>query len=762
MNGTTTDLALSGDLGRTGLVVAVAVAALGVVLLAFELRRSLLPGSGARRGLAWATALSGLGATAALLAAVLRPVRVETDGLKVGPRVVVLVDRSRSMDLPSGSGAETRRDVAAKVVADLQARGGDVRLVLAGFGGGPALALDAELRPVEATPLSARPVTRSDLVAGLESIAASVEEAPRAIIVVSDGRLDRPTEEHAGDRGSLGLGGLEVPVHAVPVTTHVPADASIRDVRTAGAAVAHQPLQLRVEVGCSGGLGCDRVPIVARELVDRGKAEVLARGEVTPGKDAAATVELTVTLHRAGPRVLEIAIDAPAGDEVSDNDRRFVTLEVARDRIRILHIAGRPTYDVRALRTYLKSDESVDVVAFFILRTPTDSVGAPPNELALIPFPVDELFSVHLPSFDAVVLQDFNAEVYGLTKHLDNLARYVGAGGGLIMVGGPDAFGPGQYAGTPLAEVLPVKLTREHQAKGVDLGWFTPQLTRVGAAAPVLGLLRDVAGEGFPDMPGTNVVGAANPGATVLLTHPVLGGEERMPVLALGEYGTGRTIALTVDGTHRLLFSASAAERAGRAHGALWDGLLGWLMREPRFESTSLELAGASCVADEPSAIVLRPLPGTQGDASLTIMQLGTGATAFETRIALSPDGGPTQVELPPLDAGGYAASVQLGGDAGAGGKNLTPATRRDFACEKGGDEWSDTRPDPSRLEAVARATKGASVPPARVGEIPLPEPTLVSTQRKVTAVLPAWAWTTLAAALVGAHWIARRRMGLS
>ena len=84
----------------------------------------------------------------------------------------------------------------------------------------------------------------------------------------------------------------------------------------------------------------------------------------------------------------------------------------------MLHVAGRPTNDVRALRQWLKSDASVDVVAFFILRTPTSDVRAGYNELALIPFPVDELFKEHLPSFDAIVLQDFDAQPYGLEKYL--------------------------------------------------------------------------------------------------------------------------------------------------------------------------------------------------------------------------------------------------------------------------------------------------------------------------------------------------------
>ena len=63
-----------------------------------------------------------------------------------------------------------------------------------------------------------------------------------------------------------------------------------------------------------------------------------------------------------------------------------------------------------------------------------------------------------------------------------------------------------------------------------------------------------------------------------------------MPVLALGEAGDGRSIALGVDGTHALAFSEFADRAAGRAYGALWDGLVGWLMRDPRYEALRLEL----------------------------------------------------------------------------------------------------------------------------------------------------------------------------
>lgn len=748
----TESLASSGDLGATFVVLALVFALAAVLLLAVELYRARASN---KRPLI--VAATGALAIAALVLAVLRPVSIESDGIRVGPRLLVLVDGSRSM-LLAGDDLD-RLDVRNRAVKRLAEGSPDARMSFQVFGEGAAV-------PLDRADDSGRPrALHSDLVAALEGITRSAEEPPTAIVVVSDGRIDRPTMDHVRDRSALGLSGLDVPVHTIAVAQKPPRDASVRSVRLAGAAVAHQPFEIRVEVGCSGGLACGTIPVEVREVMDRSPPEVLARGEVTveADDDGAHAIELSITLHRAGPRVIEVAIDAPPKDTIPDNDRRYVTLDVARDRVRVLHIAGRPTYDVRAMRTWLKDDESVDVVAFFILRTPTDSVGARQNELALIPFPVDELFTTHLPSFDAVVLQDFNAATYGLTKHLKNLAKYVEGGGGLIMVGGPDAFGPGRYAGTALAPALPVQIGIEQERDGVDLATFEPVLTPAGRVAPVLAPLRDVIGNVMPEMPGTNMVGAANPGATVLMTHPTLGGGEPMPILALGEYGTGRTIALTVDGTHRLLMGERASAQAGRAYGAFWDGLLGWLMRDPRFESTGIDIIGG-CVAGEPSSLALRPLPGHVGVATLTVRELGSGDTAFETTVPVSADGATIPLELPALDAGGYAASVRIGDAASTSSPktNLTPATRRDFACERGGDEWADPRPDAARLRAISEVTGGKAFGPGDDEAIPLPEASVVHTQRKTKPLLPPWGFTGLAAALVGAHWVARRRAGLS
>ncbi|HEX7672382.1 MAG TPA: hypothetical protein VF395_22465, partial [Polyangiaceae bacterium] len=111
------------------------------------------------------------------------------------------------------------------------------------------------------------------------------------------------------------------------------------------------------------------------------------------------------------------------------------------------------------------------------------------------------------------------------------------------------------------------------------------------------------------------------------------------------------------------------------------------------------------------------------------------------------------EVVVPGLEAGGYNARVRVG---------ASPPTRHDFACERAGPSWGDSRPDPQRLDRLAAVTSGQSVDEDAIESLPVPEPTEVAAERHVSPLLPAWAWSLGAATLLGAHWVARRRAGLA
>lgn len=728
--------AFAEDLGSVALAASLLVLLGWGVLLAVELWRN----GGARRTIA----ISGLVALICLALALLRPVEVKSKGSVVGPRVVVLVDRSRRLLLPDPP--STRDTRAREAVAALGKAFAGARLTVLGFGEG-------DPSPLPRDESSGPRFDDSDLVTALAALARGSGERPAAVVVVSDGRLTRPGADATDAELERSIGELGVPVHTVSLVEQAPADAAVRAVHTAGAAVAHQPLALRVDIACSGGLTCGDVPVTVRELRQNAEPAVLAEGVAKLEGKELATVELGITLERAGARIVEIAIRSPEGDRVPENDRRILTFAVARERVRLLHVAGRPTYDVRSLRRWLKSNESVDLVAFFILRTRQSNpmTSDDSEELALIPFPVNELFTEHLPSFDAVVLQDIDAVTYELAQYLPALERYVRSGGGIIMVGGPSAFAGGGYARSSLERVLPTEIGNPERP--FDLAEFVPRYTDPGRGAPVLRPLRDLVGDDLPRMVGANTLGAPRDGAIVLWEHADRRtGSMPMPVLALGDAGDGRAISLAVDGTHQLAFSEFAERTAGRAYGAFWDGLLGWLMRDPRYEAARVELIGP-CIAGESARLRLTRLPGTEGDLDLEVEPLGTASATKLARKVPVPGSGVVEVDIGKLEAGGYTARARVG---------RAPATRFDFACERGGSSWSDTRPDVDRLQRIARVSQGQAVTRERVGALPLPPPMEVAVQREVAPLLPAWAWTIAAAVALGWHWIERRRGGLA
>lgn len=731
--------AITDDVDRWVVVLTAALLIAAVGLLTYELRT--------RGQRSWTIFLSGLLAALAVSAAAVRPVMVDARANMIGPRVVVLVDQSRRMQLPA-SGGESRIERAKDAVSALQDHFADARLGVMGFSEGALtpISLDQGAAALDTHG------TGSDLIEALRELGRTLGERPRAIVLVSDGRLSRPQPQMADSALREALGNLGFPIHTVSVTDETPNDASIRGVRAAGVAVAHQPLAVTVEVGCAGDLRCERIPVSIRELRDGVPPAELARG-VAEIQDGTGTVELEITLDRAGGRVLELAIDAPDGDVIPENDKRHLTFVVARERIRLLHLAGRPTYDVRALRRWLESDESVDVVAFFILRDSVgDEAGAPPIELALIQFPVDELFTEHLPSFDAVILQDIDAARYRLTQYLERLANYVQLGGGLIMVGGPSSFAGGNYAHTALDSILPVEQPQSEKAS--DSKPFVPRYTAAGHAAEVTRPIRDLLGDALPEMVGTNYLGQARPGAIVLWEHPeLMAAGQNMPVLALGEAGDGRTIALSVDATHRLAFSPMAARVAGRPYGALWDGLLGWLMRDPRYEAARVEVVGECIEGEADTVLRLSRLPGMRGAVSLSLTPLTPEAAAPIVKELPADSADPVEIRVAGLRAGGYTAKARIG---------QAPPSRHDFACERGGLAWADSRPDRDELDAIARVTGGTSIDVQAVASLPMPEATRVAAQREVVPVAPPWLWTLASAVLLGVHWVARRNSGLA
>lgn len=184
-----------------------------------------------------------------------------------------------------------------------------------------------------------------------------------------------------------------------------------------------------------------------------------------------------------------------------------------------------------------------------------------------------------LRAWDAVILSDIGANTLLLhpdvwihsrtfPNRLKALRDYAAAGGGVAMIGGYYSFqginGAARYRGTALEAALPVSIHPYDDRIETPEG-FTPVV-----AAPGHVLLRGVP-ETMPPLLGLNEV-VAKPDAATLLSAP--DSEGGHPLLVVGQYGAGRTLAWTTDiGPHWL--PQSVLDWAGFP--ALWGNLLGWL-----------------------------------------------------------------------------------------------------------------------------------------------------------------------------------------
>ncbi len=133
----------------------------------------------------------------------------------------------------------------------------------------------------------------------------------------------------------------------------------------------------------------------------------------------------------------------------------MVQINGVRDRLRVLLVSGEPHAGERTWRRLLKSDPAVDLVHFTILRPPEKDDLTPLKELALIAFPVRELFMLKIKEFDLIILDRFQNRGTLPPLYLHNIADYVRDGGALLMSVGPEFVGETSLSGGPLGDILP-------------------------------------------------------------------------------------------------------------------------------------------------------------------------------------------------------------------------------------------------------------------------------------------------------------------
>ena len=714
-------------------------------------------------------AILGLRTSAATLALVvfLQPAIELRQVAREPNRIAILVDDSRSMTLREDADGPTRVaragalvDASAETFADWQER--------------HQLDFYTFSDVVQPATREAIGETAADGAAtlvrkALESVRSRYDGRDLAgIVLVSDGAATDAFDEGGDGAARDFLRSLETRVHTVWAARPGLRDVAIARVLADEFAFVRTVVRLEAVVR-STGYGPRRVLVTLSS-----DGEPLRQKWVDLPSEGDATVTFEVTPPRVGRYVYEIA--TPVGDDeaVTSNNARSFVVRVIRDKIRVLQVAGQPSWDVRAMREMLERNPNVDLISFFILRTQDDIGQVPNDEMSLIPFPTRELFEEQLPSFDLIVLQNFEFLPYGIGDYLENIRAYVDGGGGLAMLGGNLSFSSGGYEGTPVAAALPVELIDPWTTSTlVDTRRFAPKLTDAGKSHPVTALryaLGDnvAAWKSLPELEGVNLIVGAKPDATVLAVHPTVEtrGGKPMPVIVAGDYGEGRSLAITTDTTWRWGFVAAARPGDdGRHYDKFWENAIRWLIQDPDLRNLHVDSDAVEYAPGQPVRLAIRLLgrdyqPLAKGKVRLTVRRGAAPKTAKplggEAEIVVGEDGTGSH-ELNGLDPGVY----RVHGVAEVSGKKVE--ARDIFVVREGGTELDRPAGDEATLQAIAAATGGRHLGPVDrlPADLDFDPPRIVRVDRRADVEL----WSrpgllVLALVFLGLEWLLRQRSG--
>ena len=311
----------------------------------------------------------------------------------------------------------------------------------------------------------------------------------------------------------------------------------------------------------------------AAQVTVRRDGQVLEQRVVTVHTD----VKVDIPIPHAGPNIVEIEA-APLDNELTQvNNRAVVSIDGVRDKLRVLLVSGEPSPGERTWRNLLKSDASVDLVHFTILRPPEKQDGTPINELSLIAFPTRELFQQKISQFQLIIFDRYARQGVLPTIYFDNIARYVRDGGALLVAAGPDYASPTSIWRTPLDVILPAEPSGDVTVKP-----FRPTLTKLGDRHPVTRGLQGAQSNPPHWSQWFRIIDTRRNTGTTLMQGP-----DQKPLLELAREGKGRVAMLLSD---QIWLWARGFEGGGPQLDLL-RRLSHWLMKQPDLEEEALRLS---------------------------------------------------------------------------------------------------------------------------------------------------------------------------
>ena len=701
-----------------------------------------------------------------MLLAMLRPTCVTTVSLPQKPILAIMADVSRSMKLPAASGQRSRWVAQSEVwgkseaALDKLAKRLDIRLY--GY--------DGKLQPLKLTngkiEFPEEPTGRfTDIPSNIQEVIQRDLGQPFAgIIVTGDGTQTAIDPKIDVQEAGRELNRIDCPLFAIGFGLQSSAGQA-RDV-----AIDNLPEQYtvfvknRMIIRASVRVRSYTNKAIPVELVVEnsvtGKQEIVDRQTVTATEDGQQkTVRMNYLPPKTGRFKLIVRAPVQPGEIVTKNNQLTAFLTVLEGGLRILYLEGQPRIERNFIRRSLDQSPDMQLDDQWI------------EERLRKSWPINVGDTLKSNEFDIVILGDLDSTALG-DANLNDLAKAVENGKGLMMIGGYHSFGPGGYGTTPLAKVLPITIRgTERQDFGTsirkDMHLSGEQrmvpvgrhsITRLGPDDQNAAIWSRL-----PTLKGANRFYSVKEGTGIQV---IAESQAAKPILVTGEYGKGRVLAFAGDSTWRWRLRGFKSQ-----HNRFWRQAILWLVHRDQLNNDEVWVKLEQ----------RRFLPGSRV-LFTTGARTGSGDALPEAKLSaelVRPDGKAVKVPLV-QDGVTFKGIVQQINEAGnytlrvSARHNNQPLGRAvaEFQVIDQDFELANPSADFQMLSRLATLTK------QHKGELLAPEqlPTLLqrlydeppdvkveqqSKWRLGDTTLDAWTFCILMVTLLGFEWYLRKKWGL-
>ncbi|HTQ38847.1 MAG TPA: glutamine amidotransferase [Pirellulales bacterium] len=571
--------------GGYGLVTVTAAVLLVVMMLTNPQMRRLNP---MRR---WTLVALRLAVFLLVIAALLRPTRIFTEIRERPATLVLLADRSKSMQTEDAFGDRTRwdalRETISQSLSQLSNMGEKLDVKVYTF--------DRELSPVE---FSHGKLDLGKSADGPETaIGAALDDVLRresgkrlaGVILFSDGAQQAyPPRDLQPQLPARRLNDMPAPLFTITFGQDRSANQS-RDVAITDLVVSPSVF-IKNELSIAGtarinGLVNQPIPVQVLFETSPGKMEPVASTVLRANQNGEQIkFELSYIPQTPGERKITLRAEPQPGERITTNNELSTFVNVLDGGLNVLYLEGEPRSEISKLRRSLGM--SPDIKVDFVYFDKKDRQRWPINM-------ADRLAQ---GKYNVYIIGDLDSSVFR-PEDLQLLRDDVLHGAGLIMLGGFHSFWGGGYQKTALADVLPLQVRPVDQLARQDFDApFREDLhlkpvplpngpgpnktgvqmlpdKRFGYEPPMRLAAPDqnlAAWQKLPPLEGANKFEALKPAA-----RPLAVTSDGQPLLVAAEPGNGRVLAFAGDSTWRWFMQGFEKE-----HKRFWRQVVLWLAKK--------------------------------------------------------------------------------------------------------------------------------------------------------------------------------------